>query len=154
MKNIETLINETSKNINDLTARLADYCELSTYVCDAISEIVDSDCPIYWADLLKWFNEPFSEDYINSAVNEYGFNGDFDIMKAMQWGWCQQAEEKINEERDSGLLLACYVLIRDHYKLNEITDEQNNALENINFNDIDTFQDLQDKVAEIINCNE
>lgn len=153
MKNIETLINETRKNIDDLTARIADYCESSSYVCDAISEIVDCDCPIYWSDLLKWFNEPFSEEYVNDAVNEYRPDN-FDIMKAMQWGWCQQAEEKINEERDNGLLLACYVLIRDHYKLNEITEEQNNALEDINFNDIDTFQDLQDKVAEIINSDD
>lgn len=152
MKNIETLINETQKNINDLTARLADYCESSSYVCDAISEIVDCDCPIYWSALLKWFNEPFSEEYVNDAVNEYRPDN-FDIMKAMQWGWCQQAEEKINEEREDGLLLACYVLIRDHYKLNEITDEQNNALEDINFNDVDTFQELQDKVEEIINGN-
>ncbi len=151
MKNIETLINETSKNIDDLTARLADYCDLSSYICDAVSEIVDSDCPIYWADLLKWFNEPFAEEYVNDAVNEYGFQGNFDIMKAMQWGWCYQAEEKINKERDSGLLLACYVLIRDKYKLNEITDEQNNALEDIAFGEIDTFAELQNKVAEIIN---
>ena len=150
MKNIETLINGTSKIINDLTARLADYCEQSTYVCDAISEIVDSDCPIYWADLLKWFNEPFSEEYVNDAVNEYRPE-QFDIMKAMQWGWCMQAEEKINEERDNGLLLACYVLIRDHYKLDEITDEQAEKVKNIDFYRIDTFADLQNEVENIIN---
>lgn len=153
MKNIEILIYETSKNIDDLTARLADYCESSSYVCDAISEIVDCDCPIYWSDLLKWFNEPFSEEYINDAVNEYRPDN-FDIMKAMQWGWCKQAEEKIYEEKDKGLLLSAWVLLRDFYKLSEISEEQAEEIENIDFYEIDTFTQLKDKIEEIINKNE
>ena len=153
MKNIETLINETHKNIDDLTARLADYCESSSYVCDAISEIVDCDCPVYWSDLLKWFNEPFSEEYVNDAVNEYRPD-DFDIMKAMQWGWCKQAEEKIYKEQEDGLLLAAWVLLRDFYKLSEISEEQAEEIENIEFSKIDTFTQLKNKIEEIINKNE
>lgn len=153
MKNIETLINETQKNINDLTARLADYCESSCYVCDAISEIVDSDCPIYWSDLIKWFNEPGTEDYINEAVNEYRPDN-FDIMKAIQWGWCKQAEEKIYEEKDYGLLLSAWVLLRDFYKLSKISEGQAEEIENIDFGEIDTFTQLKDKIEEIINKNE
>lgn len=150
MKNIETLINETNKNIDDLTARLADYCEQSTYVCDAINEIVDSDCPVYWSGLMKWFNEePNSQDYVNEAVNEYRPE-EFDIMRAMMWGWCKQAEEKIYEEKNDGLLLAAYVLIRDSYKLEEITDEQAEEIENIDFDRIETFSDLQNEVESII----
>ena len=150
MKNIKTLINETNENINDLTARLADYCGGSSYVSDAISEIVDSDCPVYWSGLMKWFNEePNSQDYVNDAVNEYGIQ-DFDIFKALQWGWCRQAEEKIYKEKEDGLLLAAYVLIRDSYKLEEITDEQAEEIENIDFDRIDTFTDLQNEVETII----
>lgn len=153
MKNIETLIYQTSKNISDLTARMADYCDSTMYVCDAISEIVDCDCPIYWSDLMKWFNEPGTEDYINDAVNEYGIgrDGNFDIMRAIQCGWCAQQEERINEERDNGLLLAAWVLVRDNYKLSEISDEQTDAIENIDFPNIDTFTDLRDAVESIIN---
>ena len=151
MANIETLINETNKNIDDLTARLADYCNSSSYVSDAISEIVDSDCPVYWSGLMKWFNEESnSQDYVNDAVNEYGTQ-DFDIMRAIMWGWCKQAEEKIYEEKNDGLLLAAYVLIRDSYKLEKITDEQAEEIENIDFDGIDTFTDLQNGIEQIIN---
>lgn len=150
MKNIETLINETQKNIDDLSARLADYCDSSSYVSDAINEIIDCDCPVYWSDLIKWFNEPNTEEYINDAVNEYGFNGNFDIMKAIQWGWCKQAEEEIYQEKNDALLLACYVLIRDSYKLTEITEEQQEQIEDIDFDNIDSFTDLQNEVKAII----
>lgn len=153
MQNIHTLINETQKNIEDITARLADYCDGSSYVCDAINEIADSDCPVYWSGLMEWFNEePNSQDYINEAVNEYGTR-DFDIMRAIQWGWCRQAADKLYEEKDKGLLLAAYVLIRDSYKLEEITDEQAEEIENIDFDRIDTFTDLQNEIEQIINSD-
>lgn len=151
MQKIDTLINETVKNINGEAVRLADYCGSSSYVSDAISEIVDCDCPVYWSGLVKWFDEePNSQDYINEAVNEFGFNGDFDIFKAIQWGWCRKAEEELYEEKNDGLLLAAYVLIRDSYKLEEITDEQAEQVENIDFDKIDTFTDLQNEVESII----
>jgi len=151
MKKIDSLINETVKNINGEAVGLADYCDSSSYVCDAISEIVDCDCPVYWSGLVKWFDEePNSQDYINEAVNEFGFNGDFDIFKAIQWGWCKKTEEEIYQEKNDGLLLAAYVLIRDSYKLEEITDEQTEQVENIDFDRIDTFTDLQNEVESII----
>ena len=153
MKNINTLINETQNNIGDITARLADYCDGSSCICDAINEIIDSDSPVYWSGLMKWFNEcPHSQDYVNDAVQEYGIDSNnFDIFKAIQWGYCKQAEEKIYEEKNDGLLLAVYVLIRDSYKLEEITDEQAEEIENIDFDRIDTFTDLQNEVEQIIN---
>lgn len=154
MKKIETLIKETEEKINGLAYRLADYIQHGDYVCDAISEIVDNDCPVYWSGLIKWFNEESaSQDYVNDAVNEYGFDRDFDIFKAFQWGWCKQAEEKIHEEQEEGLLLACYVLIRDSYKLAEITEDQVEEIEDIDFDRIDRFQELKDKIEEIINEN-
>ena len=153
MQNINTLISETQKSIDDITARLADYCDGSSYVCDAINEIIDSDCPVYWSGLMQWFSEcPDSQDYINEAVREYGIDSkDFDIFKAIQWGYCKNAEETIYDEKNDGLLLAAYVLIRDSYKLEEITDEQAEEIENINFNRIDTFTDLQNEIEQIIN---
>lgn len=153
MKNINSLISETQKSINDLTTRLADYCDGSSYICDAINEIVDGDCPVYWSGLIQWFNECYgSQDYVNDAVREYGIDSnDFDIFKAMQWGYCKHAEEKIYEEKNDGLHLAALVLIRDSYKLEEITDEQAEEIENIDFDKIDTFTDLQNEIEQIIN---
>lgn len=153
MQNINTLINETQKSIDDITTRLADYCDGSSYVCDAINEIIDGDCPVYWSGLMQWFDEcPDSQDYVNDAVREYGIDSNnFDIFKAIQWGYCKKAEETIYNEKNDGLLLAAYVLIRDSYKLEEITDEQAEEIENIDFDRIDTFTDLQNEIEQIIN---
>ena len=152
MKNINELITETARKINfDVSARLADYCQSSDYICDAISEIVDSDCPCYYSGLLKWFNDTAtSEDYVNDAVNEYGFErGEFDIFKAMSWGWCDWAREQIEHEKSDALYLAALCFVRDDLKLEEITNEQAEELENIDFDRIDTFIDLQNEIQAI-----
>lgn len=153
MKNINILISETQKSIDDITARLSDYCDGSSYICDAINEIVDSDCPVYWSGLMKWFNEePNSQDYVNDAVREFGIDSNnFDIFKVIQWGFIKQAEETIYNEKNDGLLLAAYIFIRDFYKLEEITDEQAEEVENIDFDRIETFIDLQNEIEQIIN---
>lgn len=157
MKNIQEIITETEKNLTfGLSARLADYCQSSEYICDAINEIIDSDCPCYYSGLMKWFNETTaSEDYVNDAVNEYGFErGEFDIFKAISWGWCEWARQQIENEKSDALLLAALCFVRDNLELEEITEEQAEELEDINFDRLDTFIDLQNEINTIFEVEE
>lgn len=144
MKNINELLKEYEKE-NDLLYRIEDYthCE-SSYICDIINEIVDSDCPIYWSDLIKWFNEPGTEDYINEAVNEYRPDN-FDIMKAMQWGWCKQAEEQLYKNIDAIGKIWLLAYLRDKENLQEITDEQADFIDDLEIDSGFRFADILDK---------
>lgn len=88
---------------------LCDYSD-TTYICDAIMEICDSNIDIYYYDLFEWSKYNFS--YIEDANNEYG-NIDPDITKQIQGGQYYANNEYCYENITDMLLIYCYNLFQN-----------------------------------------
>lgn len=147
MKNIETLIKEYEKE-NDLLYRIEDYtnCE-SSYICDTISEIVDSETDIYYSDLIDWLrNDSDSIESIEYTVKEFGIDSNnFDFMKLIQQGQFYQNEQRLYENIDAIGKIWLLAYLKDKENLQEITDEQAEFIDDLDTDSNDRFSDLLDK---------
>lgn len=147
MKNINELLKEYKSN-NDLLYRIEDYinCE-SSYICDTISEIVDSETDIYYSDLINWLrNDSNSVESIENAVKEFGIDSkNFDFMKLIQQGQFYQNEQQLYENINAIGKIWLLAYLRDKENLQEITDEQAEFIDDLDTDSNDRFSDLLDK---------
>ena len=87
-------LNELKTNLftGDYGTELLNYNNTS-YICDAISEIADSNTSIYYYDIKQFMMDNF--DAVEDAINEFGWDGcGSDLYKAGQMA------EYITIERD------------------------------------------------------
>lgn len=156
MKNINELLKEYEKE-NDLLYRIKDYtnCE-SSYICDTISEIVDSETDIYYSDLIDWLrNDSNSVESIENAVKEFGIDSkNFDFMKLIQQGQFYQNEQQLYENINAIGKIWLLAYLRDKENLQEITDEQAEFIDDLDTDSNDRFSDLLDKWNEYNENNE
>lgn len=75
-------------NLNDEESVLEEFenwSSSSSYICDVISEISDSNIPIYNADL--WANAKYIQEHIEQGIEEGLVEGVTDLMKVFQVGF-------------------------------------------------------------------
>lgn len=106
--NVETLAENL--DLGDYGARLNDYRDSATYICDAISEIADAETSIYYSDILEFIrNNPEAlEDVISEGLYTVEAGQEYDLYKH------GQAAEYMIIERDiynhiSDVLMLCAV---------------------------------------------
>lgn len=137
--------------------RLNDYRDSDTYICDAISEIADSDTSIYYSDILNFISE--HPDALADAVEEglYQVDGstEYDLYKHGQAAEYMLIERDIyNNLRDS-LLLCAIDFIRYDLKLDEVSEELYEFIEELadNADNNDRMSDIPDSIREFIEEN-
>lgn len=99
------------------------------YISDIINEIADSNIDIYTSDLFEWAK--FNYDVIEDANNELGTPSD--IIAQIQQGQFLQISNEIYNNIDETLLLFIYDYIYNDLGLEEITEEQQEEIENENY---------------------
>lgn len=140
--NIDTILNDIY--IPDFAQRLDDYD--SDYICDAITEIADSEVDIYTYDLWEWARH--NTDWCEEAVSEYGdnivSNGFEHVFQVAQY---LAYFDEIWRCLDDCIKYVAYVHYNRTYG-EEITEEQhdmiNDALKDIDGND--RVNDIYDAV--------
>lgn len=150
MNKIENLIEELQGHLNDIQERICDYT--SDYISDRISDIADGSCDIYYSDLIQWLkDDSTAPEYIEEAVKEFGIDShNFDFLRLLQQGQYYKAEQELYDDVDKMLLFYAYNYIKDK-GIEEITDEQNEELEDIcKYNDVDRFSIIDSKIDDLL----
>lgn len=144
MYNVKEL--KKSYETNDYYYFLADYG--NGYICDIIAEFADGQVDIYTSDLFEWAKTNF--DYVEQAVNE-GFvdTSHFDILQALKSGQYIQIEEELYENLDDCIKYYIYDYL-DKSGVEELTDEQAEKIDELNFDNNDRVDDIDEAVNEII----
>lgn len=125
---IKVLDAKNELSINSIQERLCDYD--NGYICDIITEIADNEVDIYYSNLFEWAKDNWS--YIDDACKEFGMPDVKDtniIIKLIQMGQFYYNEELLYEDLDSMLLNFCYNYILNELKIEEITEEQQEEIE-------------------------
>ena len=106
--NVRDLLNDL--DLGDYGDQMNDYRNSDTYVCDAISEIADSNTSIYYSDIHKFIAE--NTDALEDAINEYGWEGcGRDLMKAGQMAEYNTIQGDLYEHLGDTLKCAAYNLL-------------------------------------------
>ena len=146
LKQYDLLLEIDGYGEEDIIEELKEY-DGSTYVGDAISEVADSNVPIYYNDI--WKNAQDIQEYIEQAVAE-GLvdtsSNQIDLNKIFQVGYYEYNTRLLYANVDS----FAFNMVAD--KLNEyfntLTEEQ---LASLDFADIE--EDLESKTENFDNNN-
>jgi hypothetical protein len=152
MQKIETLYKEYLDNLPEDAQAIADYttCD-SEYIQDITQEIADNATPCYNSGLLDWLNEDRAEavEYIEEAANEFGTEKPFNFWRLLSSGYYMKAERAINDNLEDVLKCWAYCYIWKQLKIEEINEEQADAIDSIDYTSADTFNDIIEEIIDI-----
>ena len=145
---IEDLKREVEKNFESYEEYITEYYNYQNDIDDIIHDIADNNVDIYTCDLLEWAKHHY--DYINDYVKEFGINSqNFDFMDAVRGGQYLYIEEALYNNKVSMLeYLAYYIL--DDKGFTEIEEEKATELSMINFEKIETIDELEEEIDNIL----
>jgi hypothetical protein len=152
MQKIETLYKEYLDNLPEDAQAIADYTTSdSEYIQDVIQEIADNATPCYNSGLLDWLNEDRAEavEYIEEAANEFGTEKPFNFWRLLSSGYYMKAERAINDNLEDVLKCWAYCYIWKQLKIEEINEEQADAIDSIDYTSADTFSDIIEEISDI-----
>lgn len=125
MLNVEELKDEL--NTGDYGYNMSDYSTSYICVCDAISEIADSNTSIYWSDISTFISENVSA--VEDAIDEFGWDGcGGKLMMAGQMGEYLLIQRDIYENLADCLKLAAYEYLMHELKYSAIPEELNELI--------------------------
>lgn len=131
------------------------FYDCTGYICDAISEIADSNVSIYNSDLWDWARD--NEEYVEQAVNEFGIDSkDFDLIRLFQQGQYLYNSEYMYEHLDEMILFYAYNYICEELSIEEITSDEKEELEEL-LGEIDNnnqIEDIIEKINEVLGGKE
>ena len=133
----------------DYSRNLCDYSGRS-YLCDAISEIADNNTSIYYSEISEYISK--NVEKVNDAIEEMGWDGcGSDLYKAGQMAEFLDIEHQIYAELDEAMLNYCYNYVLYELKINEITPEQKDEIENLccNIDNNESFDCFEDALTEL-----
>lgn len=143
--NVKEIKEELKESLNDTYCNcICDYD--SGYICDVISEISDSHVDIYYYDLFEWAKNNFS--IIEEANEELGAPND--ITKQIQQGQYIQYEREMYDNIDDMIQLFIYNYIYNNLDIEEITEEQKEELDMLNYDNNDKLENIIDDIKEIL----
>lgn len=144
---IKDLKNEL--NLGDYGEDITNYS--SGYVGDIITEIADNNVDIYNNDLMEWAKGNTS--YIEDAMREFGTpedsNGHPDFMRLIMQGQYYMYEQDLYNNLEDILKYWAYDYIENKYNLTELTEEQNDEIEFLNYNNIDRLEEIEGMIEDI-----
>jgi hypothetical protein len=101
---------------------LNDYRASDSYICDAVSEIADSNTSIYYPDIKNFISE--NPDAFENAINEYGWEGcGSDYHKAGQMAEYMTIEQDIYNHLADSIKLTAFDYMRYDLKMETISEE-------------------------------
>lgn len=135
----------------DLITRFADYD--NGYISDIVSEIADFAISIYTQDLYRFAIN--HEDDVDEAIAEgfCGNPGDYSsfreyLVAVGSAAWYYHNERDIYDNIRQCLIYGVCEALGRQYGITEITDEQINILEHIDFEINDCYEDCIERAAE------
>lgn len=94
----------------------------NSYICDAISEIADSNTSIYYSDIMNFISS--NPESVNEAIQEFGWEGcGSDLYKAGQMAEYLTIKREIYNNLDDVIMYYALNYYQDHYS-KDIIDEQ------------------------------
>lgn len=149
---IKDLKNEL--NLGDYGEDITNYS--SGYVGDIITEIADNNVDIYNNDLMEWAKGNTS--YIEDAMREFGTpedsNGHPDFMRLIMQGQYYMYEQDLYNNLEDILKYWAYDYIENKYNLTELTEEQNDEIEFLNYNNFEELEDIKNELENIFESME
>lgn len=146
MIKINDLIQEIKdNNYDDIITCVDEYCTSDTdEISDTIHMICDERCDFSYCALLDWLkNEHNSFEYIEESVREFGIDShNFDFMRLIQQGQYYGNEQKIYENIEDFLKIWLLSYLRDEIKMDELTEEQVDIIDNLDYKSASRFCDL------------
>lgn len=146
LKQYDLLLEIDGYGEEDIIEELEEY-DGSTYVGDAISEVADSNVPIYYNDI--WKNAQDIQEYIEQAVAE-GLvdtsSNQIDLNKIFQAGYYEYNTRLLYANVDSFAFNTVADKLNEYF--NTLTEEQ---LASLDFADIE--EDLESKTENFDNNN-
>ena len=127
------------------------------YICDVISEVIDSNINIYYDNLFDWCKGNYS--YVEDAINELGTppnkKGNADFMKMIQQGQYYYYEQLFYDNLDAFVKYYTLKYLIDN-KIN-VDDEKLERLLDVDSTDIDNIdylEDIEDYIKEFLKDKE
>ena len=146
--NIEDLKKEVEKNFESCEEYITEYYNYQNDINDIIHDIADNNVDIYTYDLLEWAK--YHYDYINDYVKEFGIDSQsFDFMDAVRGGQYLYIEEALYNNKVSMLKYLAYYILDDK-GITEIEEEKATEISMIDFDEIETIDELGEKIDEIL----
>lgn len=153
---VKTLLAEAIENLT-LANLWQDYLDENTnyYFDDLISEIADSSVDCYASSLSCWVHEEnrswdFLEEAVNSGfVSPDNYNVADHIRSAQYLYYYEQAQEDLE---DAKRWYALYFI--DSLGIETLTPEQLEQVEDLDYNDYETPEEIREAVREIITPSE
>lgn len=156
MKKLEILFNTTLEKLDDDLQKFVDYD--MEYISDQISMVANDSVPMFYNDLMNWVHdEPEAQEAIENSVAELGFPTDssnFDLMKLYSQGYWFKVEQELYKNKEACLICWCWCYIWKNLKIDEITEAQQETIENLPFDEFDKFDEIRDQIKHILSLTE
>lgn len=148
MKKIEELKNEVSKNFESYEEYITEYYNHESDIDEIIRDIADNNVDIYTSDLMDWVkdNYNFVEDY----VKEFGIDSsNFDFIGAVRGGQYLYIEQTLYNNKSDMLEYLAYYILQEK-DIEEIDEDKATEISMIDFDRIDTIEELEDEINDIL----
>ena len=145
---IKELKKECIKTFESYEDYITEYYNYQNNIDDIIHDIADNNVDIYNYDLLEWAKGNY--DYIEDYVKEFGIDSSsFDFIGIIRGGQYLYIEQTLYNNKSNMLeYLAYYIL--DDKGITEIEEDTATKISMINFDNIETIDELEDEISEIL----
>lgn len=145
---IEDLKREVKKDFESYEEYITEYYNYQNYIDDIIHDIADNNVDIYNYDLLEWAKENYS--YIEDYVKEFGIDlQNFDFIGIIRGGQYLYIEQTLYNNKESMLEYLAYYILNDK-GIAEIEEEKATEISMINFERIETINELEEEINNIL----
>lgn len=122
------------------------------YISDVIREMTDNNIDIYNYNLFNWVAQDLNNIYYcDEAIHEFGAT---DIIGILQGAQALAIEEDYYNNIDDILQYYALNYIQENYDVTEITDEQAEAIEMLDYKSYDKLDEIENDVANIMEDEE
>lgn len=148
MKKIEELKNEVSKNFESYEDYITEYYNHENDIDEIIRDIADNNVDIYTSDLMDWvkYNYNYVEDYIKGFGMD---SNNFDFIGAVRGGQYLYIEQTLYNNKSDMLEYLAYYILQEK-DIEEIDEDKATEISMIDFDRIDTIEELEDEINEIL----
>lgn len=148
MKKIEELKNEVSKNFESYEEYITEYYNHENDIDEIIRDIADNNVDIYTSDLMDWVKDNYN--YVEDYIKEFGIDSNnFDFIGAVRGGQYLYIEQTLYNNKSDMLEYLAYYILQEK-DIEEIDEDKATEISMIDFDRIDTIEELEDELNEII----
>lgn len=148
MKKIEELKNEVLKNFESYEEYITEYYNHENDIDEIIRDIADNNVDIYTSDLMDWVKDNYN--YVEDYIKEFGMDSsNFDFIGAVRGGQYLYIEQTLYNNKSDMLEYLAYYILQEK-DIEEIDEDKATEISMIDFDRIDTIEELEDELNEII----